>query len=356
MLRKEDYICMTPFTYTEVFDDQQTLCCNNWLDKDFNIKITDSIKNNFYSEKAQRIRESILDGSYSHCNERTCPYLNGLKNGASSYGATLVKNTPANREWARKEARPKMVNFCFDRSCNLACPSCRTEFINVHGKERQSVEDKMRQVDEELCDDIEIMYLSGTADPFFSNSYRKFLVNLDPKKYPKLIKIHIHTNANLWTKAFWKKLHKIHHLIISCEISIDASCKETYDIVRKGGNWDKLIDNLKFIVTIPTIETFHFSMVVSDDNYKEMLDFYNLINNIFIEYAPKAKWDIFYNKLTDWGTFTPEVYKKKAVFEEDHELFSDFQFQLGRIKHLKNITTNFNLKQMEEAQGFVKVI
>ena len=181
------------------------------MNKDNDIKITDSIKNNFYSKKAERIRESILDGSYSHCNERTCPFLNGLKNGAR--GDTLVKNTPANREWARRETRMSMINFCFDRSCNLACPSCRTEFINVHGKERLSVEDKMRQVDEELCEELEQLYLSGTADPFFSNSYRKFLVNLDPKKYPKLIKIHIHTNGNLWTEKFWKKLHKIHSFI-----------------------------------------------------------------------------------------------------------------------------------------------
>lgn len=352
MLKKEDYICMTPFTYTEIFDDKQTLCCSSWLDKDYDIKITDNIKDNFYSEKAQRIRESILDGSYSHCNERTCPFLNGLRNGAR--GDTLVKNTPTNREWARRETRMSMINFCFDRSCNLACPSCRVEFINVHGKEREEVEEKMRQVNEEINEEVESLYLSGTADPFFSNSYRKFLMNLDPSRYPKLHHIHIHTNGNLWTEQFWGKLHKVHHLIKTCEISMDAACKSTYDIVRKGGDWDKLMENLKFIVTLPQMNEFHFSMVVSDDNYKEMLDFYNLINNIFMEYAPKANWTIFYNKLTDWGTFTPEVYKKKAVFEEDHELFSDFQFQLGRIKHLRNITTNFAFETpIENYKSFI---
>ena len=339
MLRKEDYICMTPFTYTEVFDDKQFLCCSNWLDKDNDIKITESIKNNFYSEKAERIRNSILDGSYSHCNERTCPFLTDLRNGKK--GETLVKNTPQNREWARSQTRPKMVNFCFDRSCNLACPSCRIEFINVHGKERLAVEDKMRQVDEELCNDIEDIYLSGTADPFFSNSYRKFLVNLDPKRYPKLKVVHLHTNGTLWTKKFWKKLYKIHHLIESCEISIDAANEKTYNIVRRGGDWNKLMNNLKFIVTIPTFKKFHFSMVVSDDNYKEMIDFHSMLNEIFTKYSPQAKWYVFYNKLTDWGTFTPEIYKKKAVFEKDHILYDDFLFHLNKIKHLSNITTNF---------------
>lgn len=339
MLKKEDYICRTPFTYTEVFDNQQFLCCGSWLYKDKDIKVSENIKENFYSDKAEYIRSTILDGSYKLCSETQCPKLAGLKNGTVDPGMTL--KTPENIKKVVENTRPMMVNFCFDRSCNLACPSCRIDFINVHGKERQAVEDKMKQVDEELYDQVEMLYLSGTADPFFSNSYRKFLVNLDPKRYVKLHHIHLHTNGNLWTEQFWSKLHKIHHLVKGAEISMDAATKKTYDIVRKGGDWDKLMENLKFIVTIPSIHMFSFSMVVSDDNYKEMYMFYELLKGIFDKYAPGRKWTLFYNKLTDWQTFTPEVLKSKQVFLPDHPLYGDFLLELDKIKHITNKTTNF---------------
>ena len=339
MYNKANYICQTPFTYTEVFDDQQFLCCGNWLYKDKDIKVTDNIKDNFYSDKAEYIRSTILDGSYSLCSETTCPKLVGLKNGVVD--PSFIPNTEENRKKVTENTKINMVNFCFDRSCNLACPSCRIDFINVHGKERLAVEEKMRQVEEELYEDVEALYLSGTADPFFSNSYRKFLTNLDPDKYSKLNHIHLHTNANLWTKQFWLKLHKVHHLVKSCEISIDAATKKTYDIVRRGGDWDKLIENLKFIVTIPSIQTFNFSMVVSDDNYKEMLLFHQLLESIFTTYAPKANWHIFYNRLTDWGTFSAETLASKQVFNKDNPLFEDFCTELEKIKHITNKTTNF---------------
>lgn len=340
MLNKENYICTAPFTYTEVFDDQQFLCCGSWLYKDKDIKVSDNIKDNFYSDKAEYIRSTILDGSYKLCSETRCPKLAGLKNGVVDPG--MVPKTPESTKKIIENTRVKTVNFCFDRSCNLACPSCRIDFINVHGKERQAVDEKMRQLDEELYNEVETLYLSGTADPFYSNSYRKFLTNLDPKKYTRLNHIHLHTNANLWTKQFWSKLHKVHHLVKSCEISIDAATKKTYDIVRRGGDWDKLIENLKFIVTIPSIVKFHFSMVVSDDNYKEMLDFHTLLKNIFDKYAPTANWQVFYNKLTDWGTFPPEVLRKKQVFLPENELYDDFLLELQKIKHINNKISNFS--------------
>lgn len=339
MYKKEDFICRTPFTYTEVFDDQQFLCCGNWLYKDKDVKVSENIKDNFYSKKAEKIRKSILDGSYSHCSEEKCPKLAGLRNGVID--PIFIKNTPENRKEVVDNTRIGTVNFCFDRSCNLACPSCRVDFINVHGKEREAVDDKMRQVEEELSKDVEMLYLSGTADPFFSNSYRKFLVNLDPSRYPKLNNIHLHTNAVLWTEQFWKKLHKIHKYINSCEISIDAATKDTYEIVRRGGDWNKLMKNLDFITKIPTIDKFNFSMVVSGDNYKEMYKFYELLKDFFDRNAPHKNWSVFYNRLTDWGTYTPEVLKSKEVFFPDHPEHKEFLVELEKIKPIKNKITNF---------------
>ena len=78
MAKKSDYICVTPFNYTEVHDKEQWLCCPSWLPVDIEQGL--GIKENFRSEKAEKVRDSIIDGSYKYCDELLCPHLSGIKN------------------------------------------------------------------------------------------------------------------------------------------------------------------------------------------------------------------------------------------------------------------------------------
>ena len=207
MIDKSKLICTTPFGYTEVFDDKQFLCCPGWLKED--IYETNNIKDNFNSKKSQEIRKSILDGSYKYCNENQCPHLTALKQDKFIDGRFVIKNKNSIEKY-KPISKVGIVNFCFDRSCNLQCPSCRNELINYLGKDRNSVDAKLEQVNEEVSQTIKKLYLSGSADPFFSKSFRQFLINFDPHKYPLLEGIHIHTNGILWTKQLWERMKTIH--------------------------------------------------------------------------------------------------------------------------------------------------
>jgi hypothetical protein len=240
----------------EIHDDREFLCCPSWLDID--IKKSDNSLKNFHSQKANNVRESILDGSYKFCDEKQCPYLSELNQGKVS--GHFIEKTEENIKNIKEDTNPKVINFAFDRSCNLACPSCRIDFINYKGEKRKKVDVKIEEIENELSPYIKKIYLTGTADPFFSKSFRQFLIDFDTNKFPNIESIHLHTNGTLWTPQMWDKLKNVHHLIKSCEISIDASTKETYEKkVRIGGNWDILQKNLEFITQIPTIETYSFS-------------------------------------------------------------------------------------------------
>ena len=233
-----------------------------------------------------------------------------------------------------------MVNFCFDRSCNLQCPSCRSELINYLGKDRIGVDDKLRQVNDEISETIKRLYLSGSADPFFSKSFRQFLINFDPTKYPMMEKIHIHTNGILWTEQLWERMKSIHPFVKSCEISIDAATQDTYETkTRIGGKWETLLNQLDFIIQIPTISEYIFSFVVQDSNYKEMYDFYKLITELN---KPNKKINIFFNHITNWGTYSESEYLLKDISNPNHELYSDFLVELDRIHNKKNVSHNFN--------------
>lgn len=342
MLKKKDFLCQSPFIYSEVYDYSQYLCCPSWLPVEVSGNVSHkTINNSFYNKTSDKIRESILDGSYKYCDEKQCPALAGLK--SNKIANTFLKNTPENRKWLKENTKLRVINFCFDRSCNLQCPSCRHELINYLGKDRQQVEDKLKEVNEEIGQDIERLYLSGTADPFYSKSFRQFLINLQHDNFPNLKSIHLHTNANLWTEKLWNKMEAVHPYVNSCEISIDAATKETYEnIVRLGGDWDKLLENLKFIIQIPTIKEYRFSFVVQKDNYKEMLDFHKLMKSYIDTREDKVIFQILYNTISQWGHMTKEEHIEKDVSNPNHIEHLDFLHELEKIKDLPYFLSNFN--------------
>lgn len=339
MIDKSKYICSAPFSYTEVYDDRQFLCCPSWLPIDVNDG--DGIVSSFNSEKSKEIRNSILDGSYKYCNEIQCPFLARLK--SNQIPKNFIPKTNESIKEFQSITHPNIVNFCFDRSCNFQCPSCRNELINYTGPQRKSVDLKLKEVEEQISPYVKRLYLSGSADPFYSKSFRQFLINLDSNKFKQLKSIHLHTNASLWNENMWDKMKVIHPFVNSCEISIDASTKKTYETkTRIGGNWEILIENLNFITKIHTIKNYIFSFVVQDTNYKEMYDFYKMIESYMKDRNTKAKWEVKTNVITNWGTYTDDVFTKKDVSNPTHQEHSEFLIELEKIKNLPNIVHNFH--------------
>jgi organic radical activating enzyme len=335
--KKSDYICTTPFHYAEVFDDRQYLCCPSWLPED--VWDGKSIKSSFNSDKSKEIRESIIDGSYKFCNEIQCPNLSQLKNNKIS--SKFIKKNDENIELLKRKTNIETVNFCFDRSCNFQCPSCRNELINYYGTDRKQVEIKLDEITNELSSEIKRLYLTGTADPFYSKSFREFMETLDSKKWNNLELIHIHTNGSLWNEKMWERVKAIHPYVKSCEVSIDAASKDTYENkTRIGGKWETLLDNLKFITKITTINRFSFSFVVQDSNFREMKDFYYLITNYMK--GSKSKFDVFYNAITNWGTYSEEEYNEKNVTNPNHKDHKEFLSVLEEMQNLPFFTNNFN--------------
>ena len=337
MIDKSKLICTTPFRYTDVFDDKQFLCCPGWLDVD--ISEGKSIRENFNSKKSQEIRKSILDGSYKYCDENQCPHLSALTQ--DKLDKRFVPKNDSTIKDFKLISEIESVGFSFDRSCNLQCPSCRVDLINYLGKERKSVDIKLEELDNEISKTVKRMYITGTADPFYSKSFRQFLINFEPSNYPMMESIHIHTNGILWTEQLWNRMNGIHPFVKSCEISIDAASKNTYENeVRIGGDWEVLMNQLKFIVNIPTINHFSFSFVVQDKNYKEMYDFYKLITDLTD--GINKSISIFFNHIVNWGTYTEEEFLIRDVANKSNELHSDFLLELKKIHNQKNVSHNFN--------------
>jgi molybdenum cofactor biosynthesis enzyme MoaA len=316
----KQYICITPFVYLEAHKNGVYSCCPSWLPN--KISNLEDIDKAWESEELKKVQESILDGSYKYCSKTECPYLSELLNNKKiPQGFRPVNNFNGNDY----KIGPTNINFAFDRSCNLSCPSCRNVAIMADGTELEFIDDTINKIVDVYGKNIKMLYLSGSADPFASKSIRKLLLNFDREKFPNVNHIHLHTNALLLTAKMWNSLSHIHDLIKTIEISVDASNEETYKIVRRGGEWKTLIDNLNFISTLKLRDK-RISFVVQDLNYLEMENFYSLMMKIF-----KNNVDIYFNKITNWGTYSDSEFKLKQIWNESHPEFQIFLHQLNKI-------------------------
>lgn len=340
----KDYICIIPFNKFQIHRDENFVCCPEWLNKPIPNK--DTLVETWNGKEIKDIRQSIIDGSYRYCNNQHCTHLSeffALKE--NSKLTPIIHKSKLTQDV--KEAYddgsgfmklgPKNVELNFDMTCNFKCPSCRTHFYVSNTKQQKDIVDKLNEIDS-FADSIESFYSSTTGDPFASVPIRNFLRNLNPKKYKKLKNIHIHTNGSLWDKEMWDSMSGIHNLVHTCEISIDAATKETYEkITRIGGNWDVLIDNLKFISTIGTINKVKCSFIVQKSNYKEMNRFVELITFIF-----GKKTDIFFCRLQDWKSFTPDEYKEQEINSPNHPDHEDFIAEFNKVCYSNYVRHNLH--------------
>jgi hypothetical protein len=337
MLDKKDFVCLQPFEFTEFFDYKTYMCCPNWLPHD--LGDPNKIAEIWNSELANNIRESMLDGSYKYCIESRCPKLTGLKEGKSE--GFITKEEFLRDKELYDYPVPKSVKFNFDQSCNLQCPTCRIEKINYEGELRDRTELILENIETHLAENLEHIECTGSGDPFFSRTFRKWMMKFDPSIYPNLKSIHLHTNGTLWNESNWSRMGRISKFIKSAEISVDAATRETYSITRLGGNWDDIQTNLRFIATIPTIEYLTLSFVVQDTNYKEMEMFYKMTEEIFDD--THINWMVFYNRVVNWGTFSESVFKIKDVGNPEHPEYKNMVELYKKLPLANNIRHNLTI-------------
>ena len=335
MIDLKHYTCSNPFTTLEIHNNVGFVCCPSWLPNKIELNGT-SLKDVYNGESVVDIRNSILDGSFKYCNKELCPHLSRLLNYGVTSGPIHLKSNSNYTTPIIEPTTPTTILMNFDRTCNYKCPSCRVDLIVESSKGIERIEKTIEEIDTYYSANVKTLYITGTGDPFVSVSFRNYLRNFNPKKYPKLTNIHFHTNASMWTKEMWDSMSNVHKYVTSCEISIDAGTQNTYENkTRLGGKWDTLINNLNFISTIDTLKSIKTSFVVQDSNYMEMETFYNLMYSIF-----GKKVSVFFGKITNWGTFSEGEFKLRQVWDTNHPEHNLFKKEFNKIWKNTNLFHN----------------
>jgi len=357
------YVCRAPFEDFMVFNNSTWFCCPDWMEIPFEEwsmiteNETDNLKSVWFNDINQRVRQGVLDGTYKYCSKTKCPYLSKLINtdektllkqfesdaGKSVYFGYFYKRneffkkynlSETDKEW---KLFPRLIYFNFDYACNLRCPSCRLDTIT--NRRDKVIDGIIDDINNQFSEDVEVIHMTGSGDPFYSNAFRNFMQTFDVKKYPKLKAIYLVSNGNMWTQEMWESVKAIHPYVYEYEISIDAATRDTYENkVRLNGHWDTLIKNLKYHSTLKFINR-NFSFVVQDHNVGEINKFVKLIQSIY-DYN-ETPYTITFRAIQDWNHQTKEWIKERSVQDPSHPLHNVLLEQLRELGNKKYVIHNF---------------
>lgn len=297
---KMETFCPRPFD-TVLIDKTGScyLCeCTSWLPQsvgNLQIQTLDTI---LKSGIADDLRNSIADGSYRYCNNRQCSWL--------------LDQRPETKTWKRQipNIQIKNIRLAIDDSCNLSCPSCRTHQIFESDRKKLSKKYNLANgvIDYVKSQNQKInLHVGSDGDPFASLVYRYFIKlakDLDNVTFS------IHTNG-LLVKKMYQRHKAMFEKLQTLNVSIDGATKSTYENLRRGGSYEKIMDNLAAIKELKGKHGFKFIIhfVVQADNYHEM--------PTMVDIAESHGADkIWFNKITNWNTF--ENFKSKDVNDSEH--------------------------------------
>jgi Radical SAM superfamily len=198
------------------------------------------------SEGAQEIRRSILDGDFTYCSRTLCPAIlnDTLPKREEVVEPRLRAILDANKTVL--DESPQLLSLGHDSSCNLACPSCRTEIIMADRAQNERLDRaRDRVILPMLRGDGTGLRLTAWGDPFASRHYRSLLEALKDDDH-RGVRLFLQTNGLLLTRNQWAAMPHLADRVAGLFVSVDAATRETYENVRRPGRWDVIEENLHF--------------------------------------------------------------------------------------------------------------
>lgn len=315
-----DYVCTTPFEQLDVLEQSSHLCCASWLHKSAGNMATQSHEEVWNSDTAEAIRQSVLDGSYRFCSKTACPKIPGkdLTPKAELMKDPWWRNVIENH-LGKLDRGPKRVNLAYDKHCNLSCPSCRDGMITSDDAVRDRLDGITQRNIFPLLQTSNEAFLTGSGDPFASRTFRKILSWISEETCPNL-QVVLMTNGMLFTEKEWAKFPNLHGKVKLVKVSMDGATKTSHETLRRGSKWETMMKNLPFIGTLlqkGDIASYELVFVVQKENFAEMGDFVDLAKKVGAN-------RVYFERITNWGTFSNAQYEEKAVFNPTHPQYEEF--------------------------------
>ena len=319
--------CRVPWETMGINSNGDIFICESpsWIPKFVgNILECNNIYQALNSDLAQSIRQEISQGSYTYCNHRICSFFSRVP--PEQYANSGPEKQPGIVHKSPKlliNQIPRKIILDFDYTCNFACPSCRTELINnnhhhviapINNRIAQKIKDLIiDQVKDEL---INIRWCGG--EPFISRVYTD-LMDYICKHKSKNFNHSIQTNGSY----LQKKSQLVTDLLPTLQnvrVSFDAASADTYHQIRVNGQWDQLLENVRWlrkqIDQVAPKCKLQADYVVQLGNYKEIPAFVELCKELGIDH-------INWQKMWNWGTWNQEIFLQNNIYDSTHPKYPE---------------------------------
>ena len=235
------------------------------------------------------------------------------------------------------------VSINIDESCNLRCPSCRTEARML--QDGPEFDKKLAMVNHlvKLLENFDYpchIVMSGNGDPLASHIMRPLVQNYTPLSNHTF---RLFTNGLLLKKQL--PASRLTEHITQFFISIDAGSAEVYERVRLGGNFNLLLENFNYLRTLSNSlgAEVLLKFVLQKDNWHDMYNFVNLCH--------QYEFNGVINRLEDWGTWS-NFSEQDVIGNENHPDHVDAITMLADVyaQHHKTIQFNSSLAKIADEQ------
>ena len=348
LLADKSLICHAPFTNINFEQTgKATACCYN-RKHIMGTYPSSSVRDMWYGEQAQILRQYIRDNNLNGgC--RMCKLQLESKNyggfkaklydeyasGIESKAKTLLKNLTGKKNYP---PMPKVMEFELENTCNLECIMCNGEFSSSIRKNREKLPPLVSPYDKKFVDQLcefmpyltDMKFLGG--EPFMIDIYYDIWENV--AKINPTIKIHITTNATILNTRTKRLLEDMRAGI---NISIDSVKRETYQAIRIGADYDKVMENINWLIDYTKRKGTYAGLTVCPMriNSYEMIDIFH--------FAHQQNLGIFFN--TVWW---PEEQSLRFMSREElDELIMFYE------KNLPEQTNNTSKNNFAHLLGFI---
>ncbi len=331
----KNQFCIKPYQFFEIGSYGDCYCCSRLWNDSYclgNI-LEEGFDNVWNGEKAQAIRQSIIDKNYKFCDTNVCIMPRGKE----------ITSPIADF--------PEEVSLCYDNTCVQQCIYCR-DTPQVMSKEEQEKWDALIEpVFIPMLQKAKLVTVNVSGEIFISEHSKK-LVKRIAEVYPN-IKFAIITNGIMCSEENLKDLG-IADKIVDIRVSIPSCKEETYNKVVRNGDFHKVMKNLEYISSLKKqglIKVFHINCVIHSLNYKDLVD--------LAKYAKKLGSCLNAMIVKDMGQNTKFLNQidKYLVTSTEHPEYNEFVKIMNNpiIKNNDEFLMNDSFKNLRPL-SFMKII
>lgn len=297
-----DFRCETMLNHAEIGSRGEMICCcSTFIYHSLGNATSNNISGLWNSNIHKIMCLSNVNQTYSFCKKDMCPLF---------IGRNKVLQSDIEKPYKKMEKAPTTLALAHDTSCNLFCETCREKIRVEKGKELQESIRLSNVIARDLLPKCDFLIMAGDGEVFLSKAYREIYTSPEIKnlKYLRFL-----TNGILFNERVWANVRSCTNAKIMMTVSIDAATKQTYEIIRRGGNFDVLKKNMEYASRLRKkgeLDYLRFNFVVQKRNYMEMKD--------FVLWALELEIDeVFFTKILNWGTYSQEEFRKVSMMQED---------------------------------------